>query len=339
MRHLCRVLCASAGIAIMLLGGGRVGHCQGLDMYSFVHPFGLSSATTTRQFGMGGPVACVWDRGFGNPAFAATQEQANAGLRLSSTDFDNGTRISSAHAQYVLPLKPNERGLEINLFSLNTNTSTFPAPLSFPATLEMSENDLSVQYGQRFGSRLTGGIGISPYSRIKFDVNVQGGPPLLAVNVESDLGARAGLAYQWGQPADKDFIGCVYDYYQETAEGTSFLSPVTMRQVFHSDLLALGASRHMGRDLMFSAEYQRGSSHSGPVEGTLQGWHFGAEFRPASRWAVRAGANDGRPTLGIGYEDERCQVDYCYMNRWNDDIADGLFGGSKTHQVQAIFRW
>lgn len=252
MPHRIRQVSLIATLTIVLVSMAQLGYCQTppISMYSLVHPFGLASATTTRQFGMGGPVACVWDRGFGNPAYAATQEEANAGLRLSSTDFDNGAKLTSQHAQYVVPLKPNERGLEVNLFSLRSNTSTFPVPLPIATTLELSEDDLSIQYGQRVNSHLTAGIGLSPYSRIKFNVDGIPGPTVLDINVSSNVGARAGLAYQWGKPADKDFVGCVYDYYQETAEGTSILLPAPMRQVFHSDLLALGASRHLGHDLL-----------------------------------------------------------------------------------------
>ena len=101
------------------------GFAQGIESYSLVHPFGLASATTTCQFGMGAPISCVWDRGFANPAFAALQDEPNAGLRLSSTDFDNGPDLVSKHLHVVYPLEANERGLQLSLFNLSSNSGGF----------------------------------------------------------------------------------------------------------------------------------------------------------------------------------------------------------------------
>ena len=75
------------------------------------------------------------------------------------------------------------------------------------------------------------------------------------------------------------------------------------------------------------------------MEGSISGWHVGLEYKALRSIALRAGLNDEHPTFGVGYANDRWQVDYCYMNRWNDDIAGGLFGGSDTHQLEAICRW
>jgi hypothetical protein len=75
-----RVLTLFAVVAMLACGAG-IARAQGIESYALVHPFGLSSAATTRVMGMGGPVSCVWDRGFANPAFAAMQTDPNASIR------------------------------------------------------------------------------------------------------------------------------------------------------------------------------------------------------------------------------------------------------------------
>jgi hypothetical protein len=255
--------------------------CQGIETYALVHPFGLSTATTTRQFGMGGPVSCVWDKSSGNPAFAAAHSQPDAGVRLSTTGFDNGPRLTSEHAWFVTPLREDNSGIQVSLFSLSSNTGLVTSPIpSNDMTVNMSEEDASIHYGRRLGSRLLGGIGLSPYSRIKLKLAVPGGPTLLDVHAKPDFGARAGFAYQWGAADSHDYLGLVYDYYQETADATGLLVGGSAEEVFHTDFLALGASRHLRSDLLAVAEYQRGSSHRGAYDGALQGWHFGAEYLP-----------------------------------------------------------
>lgn len=303
--------------------------CQeiGPDAYSFVHPFGLSTATTTRQYAMGGTISCINEAGFANPAYAACQSRPAAGVRVNTTEFDFGPRVTSVHTHYVVPTKPNAQGWQFNVFTLDSyGGSGLPGP-----QLDMSENDLSIDYGQRLGRKLVAGIGISPYSKIDFDVTGPMGTPLMRVHSESDLGARLGFAYEW---VPGDFIGLVGDYYQETASvaGAGDI-------VFHTSLLAAGASRHLGDKLLLAAEFQRGESKSGAVSDTINGWHFGAEFKPAGHVAFRAGLNDTQPTFGIGFNDGRWAVDYAYLKDWNDDIAGPLLGGSKTHSLHATYCW
>ena len=112
-----------------------------------------------------------------------------------------------------------------------------------------------------------------------------------------------------------------------------------MRMTFHTDLLALGASRHVRPDLLVVAEYQQGRTYNGPARGWLSGWHVGAEYQAPQGVAVRAGLNDGEPTVGLGYARDHWHADYTYMKNWNDDIAGALFGNSDTHQLQAVYAW
>jgi hypothetical protein len=299
----------------------------GPEAYSFVHPFGLSTATTARQYGMGGTVSCINESGFANPAYAACQSGPAAGVRINSTEFDFGPRVTSVHAHCAVPTKPNEQGWQFNVFSLDSyGGSGMAGP-----QLDISEDDLAVHFGQRLSRKLVAGVGLSPYSKIRFSVNAPTGTPLMAVKSESDMGARLGLAYEW---VPGDFIGFVGDYYQETASVAGFGDVV-----FHTTLLAAGASRHLGDNLLVAAEFQRGSSKSGAVEDTLNGWHFGAEYKPAGHLAFRGGLNDTEPTFGIGFDDGRWAVDYAYIKNWNSDIARDLLGDSATHSVHATYRW
>jgi hypothetical protein len=276
---------------------------------------------------MGGIISCVNEAGFANPAYAACQARPAAGTQVNTTEFDFGPRVTSVHAHYLLPTKPNDRGWQFNIFTLDSYGGS---GLAGPQ-LDMAENDLSVDYGQRLSRKLTAGIGVSPYSKIDFDVSGPGGVTLLSVRSESDIGARIGLAYEW---FPGDFVGLVGDYYQETAS-VAGLGDL----VFHTSLLAVGASRHLGDSLVLAAEFQRGESKSGALDDTLNGWHFGAEYKPAGHLAFRAGLNDTQPTFGIGFNDGRWAVDYAYVKDWNDDIAGGLLGGSKTHSLHATYCW
>lgn len=335
-------------VLYLTLGLAPGGHTQGVESYAFVHPFGLSSATTVRQFGMGGTVTCVRDIGSGNPAFAAVYDQPNAGARWSATDFDRGPTITSwqLHAVYPFGKHPTTRdghmGMALSLYSLDSSGGQVMLPGAGPVTVGLSEDDVSVHVGRRFGERWTVGLGISLYSEIGFSITGPGGLSLLDVEAKPDIGTRLGFTYEY---APGDFAGLVYDYYQETAEASGVLVGGATEQVFHTDFIGVGVSRHVRPDLLVLAEYQRGSSFRGAIDNALSGWHLGAEYRyqnprrAGQSGCLRLGLNDGQLTCGLGYRDERWQADYAFANRWNDDIANGMFGGSSTHQLGACYRW
>lgn len=336
MQHMTKLWSKTLFVVAVSVGVACPAYSQGLEAYALVHPFGLSSATTTRLFGMGAPIACVRDVGFANPAFAATQTTANFAYRLTSTDFDSGPELVSSHVHVVVPLRPNQCGLEINLLGLHTNSAVVNVAGIGPVVPELSEEDLSIQYGYRFSSRFTAGLGVSPASERRMRLTLVGVGPLLDVRAESDWGARAGVAYEW---APGSYLAAVYDYYQETVEGAGIALGGMARQAFHSELLAVGVSWQVDEKWLLAAEYQRARTHAGATEAALYGWHFGAEMKATPRVSLRVGANDEELSAGIGYEGKRCQVQYAYVNDWNDDAASALLGGSDTHQLQVIFSW
>ena len=313
--------------------------CQGLESYALVHPFGLSSATTTRQFGMGGPVSCVWDEGFANPAFAAMQTRPNAAIRVGATRFDHGPSLTSGQLHFALPLRPNESGLQLSVFSMHSSAGMTALPQVGAVAAKLSEDDISLQYGRRLSPRLAAGIGVSPASTIRLRITTPTGVPILDVKATPDYGARVGLVYAYGEPQRGDNVGLVCDYYQETAKATGFAVGGAAHGVFYTDLFALGACRHVRPDLLLVGEYQRGSSHSGQIDNAIQGWHIGGEYQCNRQLALRAGLNQGHASYGAGYVSDRWQVAYAYINRWNDSVANPLFGSSDTHQLQATCAW
>ncbi|NSW54407.1 MAG: hypothetical protein HPY44_00220 [Armatimonadetes bacterium] len=322
-----------AVVAMLSCGAGSA-WAQGIESYALVHPFGLSSAATTRLMGMGGPVSCVWDRGFANPAFAAMQTDPNASVRYQTTDFSQGPDLDTYQLHYILPLTDNESGLQFSFFDMSGDPAA--TRMQGGPMASMSEQDLSVHYGRRIDEKLTAGIGVSAISDIDLSLMAPG-MPLLNISSEADWGARLGVAYEH---APGVFLGAVYDYYQETATATGALvggGPV--QRVFWTDLLALGVSWNCGPKTLVAVEYRRSATHEGPTVQTLNTWHAGAEYDISNRFALRAGMNDSRLTFGLGYQDRCWDLSYAYINRWNDDIATGLFGPSDSHGLQATYRW
>lgn len=338
---LLRVALSSAVLLVVLAGAGM---CQGLgiDSYSFVHPFGIMTATTSRLFGMGGQVSATWDTGFASPAFAALQETQSGGLRMSSTSFEAGPELIGSQVHWVLPLCPNRRGLQFNLFSLETRDGLAPMGEG-PVALDLRQTVASVDYGWRVSSHLSAGLSVSAISRNKFDVAVPGGgPTLLRVDAEPTWGGRLGLVYGYGgqeKPSERNYIGVAYDLYQEDADAQGLFVGGTASRAFHNSFLAVGASHHVTDNLLLAAEWQRGVTHDGELTETLTGWHFGGEYLLPKGVALRLGAQDERTTFGFGVNRGDWTFDYAYMNRWNDDIADELLGGSETHQFEVIFTW
>ncbi|MCD6351010.1 MAG: hypothetical protein J7M26_02725 [Armatimonadetes bacterium] len=321
-------------VLVVLVVGGSV-QASDLKNYAFVHPFGLSSATTARAAALGGAISCVWDRGFSNPAYAAMQDRDNASVRWTTTDFDRGPDITSTHAHFVFPLKPGRDGMEISLFDLHSNSGQVPTPGG--PYMDMSEKDIAIHYGRRIDASWCVGAGISPLSQIRLSMWAPGWVPIMDIKAESDWGTRLGAVYQ--RTLGEQW-GVVYDYYQETAKGAGLaFGGGTARQVYHTDLLAVGVSKYLRRDLMVVAEYQRGRTFAGADDGTLCGWHFGAEYAPSPRFALRVGSNDGGLTAGVGYRGKRVEFSYAYIQDSNDDIAGDMFGGSDTHMIQAICVW
>ena len=344
LRPLTYVAVGVVVCTLVLAHAGR-GHCQDIEsealiMYAVAHPFGLASATTARQFGMGGPISCVWDRGFANPAFAGLQQEPNAGVRYSATGFDAGPSLNTLHAHYVHPLPGDAGGLQLSVLRLRSGSGTAPAPppLGGDVTVKLSEDDIALHYGRRVGPGWAAGISVTPYSRINVSLTHPALGTLLDVEAKADIGARLGAVHEF---APGSFAGLVVDRYRETAQGHSLaFGGGSARRTFTSELLAVGISHRVRPDVLGAVEYCTARTSRGSVRESLSGWRLGAEYRPVGMpYAARAGLNDKRPTFGLGYDDRQWQVDYAFMSRWNDDIAAGQFGGSDTHQVQATYHW
>ena len=328
-----RLLLATLGL--LLLSSASLGLCQlGLQSYALAHPFGLSTAVTTRQFGMGAPISCVWDRGSGNPAFAATQSEDSASVRWSDTRFEQDMSLTSYLAYVVAPIRANESGLQISYLQLRSSGLALS-----PYAIDVSEDDLSFHYGRRIGKQWTAGIGLSPWSVIKFNATLPDGTPAMRLTERPDIGARVGIAYE---PAPGDYFGIVYDYMLEdvTGSGLAFMAlGGSVQQVFHTDLLAIGGSRHITPEWLVAAEWQDATTHAGDIKGGLHGWHLGTEYRWPKGLALRAGLNDGQMTLGAGYQTGQWDVEYAFANNLNNEAVGPILGASDTHQLQALYHW
>lgn len=281
-------------------------------------------------------MSCVDDVKFTNPAFAAIQQGFDAGMRLNTTSFDNGPRLTSLQAHYGQSLHPNQTGFQVSVLTLDSSSGTMMFPEMGPVAVAMSEDALVVDYGRRFGEQLVGGLSVLGYQRSKFGIAPPVGPTLLHLSAKTDYGFRGGVAYEYNPG---DWLGLIYCYSQNTVKADGVMLGGPSRTVFHSDYLAIGASRHVRPDTLATLEYQRGTTRGGPTRSSTNSWHLGAEHALAGQWALRAGLSDGSPTFGLGHATDRWRFDYAFINNWNDDAARPLFGGSSTHSLHATYSW
>lgn len=322
-----------------LLAGTCAGAlCQsglGPEMYGIPGTFGMGVPASTRQMGMGAMLSCLNDDQFSNPAFAAIQKVPDASVRLNSTHFGHGPRLTSFMESCSVPLNPNQSGLQfigMNLRSSGGATSLGPMPVS----ASMSSSAWIVDYGRRLGPRFTAGLSILGEQNMGLHFVPPMGPALMDLADHSDLGARVGLSYEW---FPGDFLGLIYNYSQETVTTSGLALPGASSQVFHDNQWVLGASRHLTPQLVGAVEYQRGVSWRSPYSSAENELHLGLEYRPEASWAVRAGLADRQPTFGVGYRTDRWRVDYAYLRDWNDRAAGALFGSSDTHSLQVTVNW
>jgi len=285
---------------------------------------------------MGGVMSCVNDVQFTNPAFAAVQEDCDLGLRINTTDLDNGPRLTSFEAHYVHPLVPNQTGLQLTVLTLDSSSGSTTLPGMGPAAAALSEDALVVDYGRRLGEQLAGGLSVLGYQHSKFSLASPLGPKYLDLSAEADYGFRGGVAYEY-QPGD--WLGVAYSYSQNTIKANGLMLGGASRTVFHSDFFAIGASRHLRPDTLAAVEFQRGTTGSGPSSSSTNSWHLGAEHILPQGWALRAGLSDGSPSFGLGYANARWRLDYACVSDWNDDAVGTLFGRSDTHSLHLSYRW
>ena len=304
-----------------------------VQIYALSHPFALATATTTRLFGMGGFVTCVKDVGFGNPAFAGTLTESSAVARESVTTFDRGLKLTGEQASVAVPLKNNKRGLQITGFRLSTdNRQIVP-----PSSLGLSEYDLALHYGQRLGSRLVLGVGLSPVFHNAVNLGVAGGPTVLGLSAEASGGARLGALYDLGNDS---WIGAVYDRYSEDVTATGIAvggGPQTFDCT--SEEMAAGFSHRLNPCLLAAVEWQQLTTKGSGIRNGDSGWRVGLEATCDNNVTLRLGSNDGAFSLGVGLTDKRWNFNYAYVKDWNNDLVEPLFGGSTTHQLEATYRF
>lgn len=327
-----RVLVLAALIAACTVVGAQG---FGPEMYGIVGRFGMSSPVTTRLLAMGGILSCVNDRQFANPAFAASQPAAAAGLRSTWTDFDNGPTVRSQLVNVALPLHPNRDGLHFTLMDLDSGGDFAMLPMVGPVDVNMEEDALVVDYGRRLSGRLTAGLSVLGFERIDLNFVSPFGPVLMTLEDKADWGARVGGAYEW---APGDFIGGLFSFSRDRVD-VNGAAVMPGSADFDSDQLAVGVSGHLGPRVLVAAEFQRGKSSTDGFDRASNTWHFGMESRIGSSWAVRSGLSDGNASFGVGVDDGSWRIDYAFIRNWNDDDVRPLFGGSETHSLQIIHEW
>ncbi|MGI5820300.1 MAG: hypothetical protein ACOX9R_19610 [Armatimonadota bacterium] len=308
---------------------------QGPEGYGVPHLFALPTATTARQFGMGGVTTCVEDVGFPNPAFAGMLEQQKAGLRLSCTDFDGGLKLKGTQAWYATPIGVDQ-GMQLLGFRLDSDRGTIMTPAgALPGTIE--ETDVAVHYGRRLSDRWLVGAGISPILESQTRLlHPASGDVLSFTDSKANLGFRIGGLYQY---AEDGFAGLVFDWYTEdvTFQAPPMVAPEKFE--FTSTEWALGVSGRLSETVLGAIEWMELKSKDRGFRAKTEGLHLGIEAEVVDGGALRIGSNDGSLSLGAGYERRDWVLNYAYIKDWNDDAVGAALGGSDTHQLEIGHYW
>ncbi len=305
--------------------------------YSLPHLFGLPTATTTRQFGMGGTTACVLDNGFANPAFAGALEQSHAGVRYSITEFDSGLQLKGAQGWLNTPVGDGQ-GVQLVGFWLDSDRGpVLPAPGANFVMAELYEGDISLHYGRRLSDTWLVGIGASPVFSTSTNIyHPTTGALLSRVDSSVDAGGRLGVLYQF---APEGFIGGVVDVYSEDVKMVGPGLPGAIMSEFDATQYALGVSGRVGDRVLLALEWAELKSESGVVENVASGWHAGIEFDINEQAKLRAGLDDGELTTGFGYESENWSANFAYIKDWNEDLVGAALGESDTSQIEITTSW
>jgi len=323
-------------IVLVLASSITVGQGLGPEMYGLVGRFGMATPVSTRVLGMGGLLSCVNDVQFANPAFAAVQEKASAGVRYTTTNLDGGPQVDSWLAHYTLPLHTNRDGLQLSFMSLETPETAALLPGMGPGAVDMSETALVVDYGRRISGKLTGGLSVLGFESV--DMTVTAGPGLVVADVhdKAEWGFRGGLAYEW---APGDFVGVVYSFSRDSVDCSSqFPQPIALDDLsLDNSQLAIGVSRHLAPHVLLAGEYQHGVTSRTGSRGVADTWNFGMDYLLAPGWSLRLGSNNFDFCWGLGYAGPHWRLDYACINGWNSSDIGQLLGGSSTHSVEAVY--
>ncbi|MGD9496792.1 MAG: hypothetical protein AB7Y46_10860 [Armatimonadota bacterium] len=303
---------------------------QGPEGYALPHLFALPTATTARQFGMGGMSSCMPDVGFPNPAFAGALEGAQGGLRAWTVQFEGGLDLTGTQAWYATRVAPDQ-GIQVLMLRLDSRRGTVMTA-DGPLPGELEETDAAVHYGRRLSEQWLVGVGMSPI--MEAEVNLYhpvAGSAVLHTDSVAELGGRIGALYQWAQ---EGFAGFVLDWYTEDVGFRSVTTPETVHFNFTSTEWALGLSARVSRELLAAAEWMELESRDTGMSSSTEGLHLGLEYAASERLSVRVGSNDGALSLGAGGRLGEWVVNYAWIGDWNDDSVGALLGGSDTHQLE-----
>lgn len=328
-------------LAVVCIGVGSLcavasGQALTPDVFGMASHMGMASPMSTRHLGMGAPMACVNDRQFVNPAFAALQEANNVGLRITTTDLGWGPDVTSFAGFYTHPLTPGRDGLQIKLIALDGSGDGAMLQGVGGVRTEMSEEAFIVDYGRRIDNRLCLGLSILGYDRQKFGLMPAAGPALADMSAKARYGVRVDAAYEWGPGG---CLGLFYSHAENSVDAEGLIIAPAGHHVFHSEQFAVGISGAVADNLTGMVEYQYAGTDAGAVESSCVSWHFGAEYELDRGWALRAGLADDSPTFGMGYTGSNWTFEYAYINDWQKDALEPLFGSSDTHSVRAIWEW
>lgn len=308
-----------------------------LSQYGLPHMFGLPTATTARQFGMGGMTAAVQDVGFPNPAFAGALSQSNAGVRYSVTDFDLGLQLKGAQGWVNTPLSDGQ-GIQVVSTLLTSNRGPLRIPgASAVAMAKYYEGAVSLHYGRRLSDHWLVGVGVSPilstYSKMYDPLS---GALVTRLGSSANAGGRVGVLYQF---APEGFIGAYGDRYGEDVTMAAPGMPGALTDEYSATQYAIGISGRASDRALVALEWGELRNKSGPFENIVSGWHAGVELDINSQACVRAGINDNAISTGFGFKSDHWTVSYAYIQDWNDDLVGALFGGSDTQQIEIAGSW
>ncbi len=308
---------------------------QGPEGYAVPHLFALPTATTTRQFGMGGTSSCLPDIGFPNPAFAGMLTGTRAGLRASWTDFDGGLDLTGTQAWYATPVGEGQ-GIQVLGFWLDSNRGGVMTPMgTVPGEIE--EHDVAFHYGRRMSDTWLLGIGVSPILETEMNLyHPVDGSLVQHSDSEARLGGRLGTVYQF---APEGFAGFVFDWYTEDVNFQGPGMPAPMSFDFTSTEWALGVSMRLSPEMLAAAEWMELESKDGALVSRTDGLHVGVEYRASDRVLVRLGSSDAALTAGAGMAIGSWVINYAYIADWNGASVGAAFGGSDTHQVEIGGYW